>query len=177
MRLTIALVALGALSGSAVATEDSGFYASVGGGAYRLDGDGFKDTAPTMTLTGGYELNRYIALQGGYTRMFEANDRVAGSPVEIDGNVWDVATRLSYPISEKFAPYGRVGWSYYDLKLKADTVEGRFSDKEKDDDFAWALGMSYALTDTLDLRGEYSSIAVNGGDDPEFLSFNLTYRF
>jgi OOP family OmpA-OmpF porin len=177
MKLSIALVALGVVSASAVATEDSGFYGSIGGGAYRLDADGFKDTAPTVKLVGGYDLNRYVAVEAGYSRLFETQDRVAGSNVKIDGNVWDIGTRVSYPITERIAPYGRLGWSYYDLKLKADTIEGRFSDKEKDDDFSWALGMSYALTDSIALRGEYSSIAVNGGTDPDFLSFNLTYQF
>lgn len=175
MKTLFAVLAVSVLAGTAWAADNQGFYGSVGGGAYRLKGDGFDDTAPTVKLVGGYDFNQYFALEGGYTRLFQTSDRIQGTRVDIDGNVWDAAARLSYPFADRFSGYGRIGWAFYDVNADVSGAGLGGSFDESDDDFTWALGGSVDFTQRLTLRGEYGQIAINDVDD-DFLSFMVSYR-
>lgn len=176
MKALLAMLGLSVLIAPAWASDSRGFYGSVGGGAYRIDSAGFEDVAPTLKVLGGYSLNRYVAFETAYLRLFESDDRVDGNRVEIDGNVWDLSTRLGVPFGDRFEGYGRVGWSFYDLTGKTALNGNRFSIKDEEDDFTWALGAGYSLTEKVSLRAEYAQIMVDRGD-ADFMSFNVSYRF
>ncbi len=161
---------------SVSAADDQGFYGSVGGGAYRLEVDDFKDIAPTINLLGGYDFNRYFAVEGAYRHLLEAKDRTQGVSLDIDGDVWEVSAKAAYPLADRIKAFGRLGWSYYKFSGEADFLGATLSADEEDNDLTWALGASYDLTDRLNLRGEFAQILINDGD-ADFVSFNLAYNF
>ncbi len=176
MKKMFALAAISLASVPAVAAEPQGFYASVGGGVYRVDSSGFDDRAPSAMLIAGYDINQYFGVETAWSRLFNASDRIDGTKVTIDGNVWDLTTRLSYPISNRVDPYVRMGWGYSDLAAKARTVEGgwlRLNDY--DDGFSWAAGTGIRLTPRFDLNVEYARMHV--ADDIDRLSAGISYRF
>ncbi|MBT8078877.1 MAG: porin family protein [Gammaproteobacteria bacterium] len=177
MKKLYALAALTLVGTPAIAAESQGFYASVGGGVYRIDSNGFDDRAPSAMLTAGYDINQYFGVESTWSRLFNASDRVSGTKVTIDGNVWDLTTRLSYPVNDRVDPYLRMGWSYSDLAAKTTTIEGeplRLNDY--DDGFSWAAGAGFSLTPRLDLKVEYARMLVTN-DDLDRVSASVTYRF
>lgn len=174
MKATAMLAALGAFSAFAYA-EPTGFYTNVSGGAYRLETDGFHDTAPMVKVLGGYDINQYFGFETAYSQLLESKDRVDGDRVKIDGNLWDISTKLSYPVTDKLSGYGRVGWSFYNFDGKIKSQGSSAKEHEDSDDLSWALGAAYALTDRLGLRGEYSTIDIHQVDT-DLVTVGLTYR-
>lgn len=174
----IPLFALSAISMSALADVDDTqhFYGSVGGGAYRLDSQGFKDVAPSTKLLGGYSFNRNVAVEASYSRLFESSDSVDTAKVRIDGNVWDLGAKLSYPTGSRFSPYGRLGWSYADLSATMNDTGTRTHLNEYQDVFSWAAGATFNLDKQFALNGEYAKTMVNDANLDSF-SVNLSYRF
>ncbi|MBT8099369.1 MAG: porin family protein [Gammaproteobacteria bacterium] len=176
MKKTIVLIALSAISLPAMATDEVGFYGSLGGGAHRIKVDGFKDTAPTAMLLGGYSFTNKFAVEAGYTKLFNASDTVDGTAFTIGGHAWDLSTKWSYPMGQRFSPYGRLGWSYLDLAGRASENGVAIRANDYDDAFSWAVGTGIKLTRRTTLNGEYSRVQVNDGDFDR-MSFNLNYRF
>lgn len=176
MKAIAMLAALGALSALAYAeSEPHGFYTNLSGGAYRIEADGFHDTAPMIKVLGGYDINQYLGFETGYAQLLESTDRVSGDRVKIDGNVWDLSTKLSYPLTDKFSGYGRIGWSFYEFDGKVKSEGSSVKEHDDNDDLSWALGANYALTDRLGLRGEYSTIDIHRVDT-DLVTVGLTYR-
>ena len=176
MNTRLMLPALGLIGLVAVPADASDFYAGAGSGGYRLEADEFKDTAATMKFMGGYRLNEHVAFEGSYRQLFEAKDSLGGSPVEIDGSLWEASTVLSYPFAQRFQGYSRLGWTYSDLSLKSQGIAGPFRLNDYDDNFSWAIGGSYDVNDRIGLRSEYGQLDIDDAD-AEFLSIDLTYRF
>lgn len=176
MKTLLSLTALTMLGGTAFAANESDFYMSAGGGVYRLEADGFDDRAPTMKITGGYHVNEYFALEAGYLRMFEAKDTVDDVRVEIDGDAWELGTRLSYPVSQRVSAFGRLGWSFYDFSADVRDEDLDFKATDSGDGLTWAVGGRVNLSPQLALNGEYARILVDDAD-ADFVSADLTYRF
>ncbi|NNC77129.1 MAG: porin family protein [Woeseiaceae bacterium] len=176
MKKIIPLIALSAISMPAMATDQNTFYGSLGGGAYRLKSDGFNETAPTMSILGGYNFTERFALEAAYTKLYDATGTIEGIDVNVDGNVWDLSTKWSIPMGKRFSPYGRIGWSYLDTRLSG-TVDG-ITERVNvyDDAFSWAVGTGIKLNKRLALNGEYSRVLVNNADFDR-MSLNLNYRF
>lgn len=172
-KLMLALCAFGIPAAAAQAGE---FYAGVGGGAYRVEVGEFDDTAPTFELFGGYQFNQYVSFEGAYIRMFDAEDVIGGGEVDLYGDVWELSTTLAYPFAQRFQGYGRLGWSYYEATTEADSFAGTFKETDYGDDFTWAIGGNYDITDRLGIRAEYGQIMVDDGD-AEFLSVSMTFGF
>ena len=176
MKKIIPLIALGAISLPAVASEPNAFYGSLGGGAYRLKSDGFNETAPTLSILGGYNFSERVAIEAAYTKLYDATGTVEGVDVKVDGNAWDLSTKLSIPMGERFSPYGRLGWTYLDMSAVG-TFDGTSTRvNEYDDAFSWAVGTGIKLNQRFSLNGEYSRVLVNDADFDR-MSLNLAYRF
>jgi len=176
MKKVIPLMAMTAFSLPVMATEPGTFYGALGGGAYQIDSSGFDETAPSANVLGGYNLSERFAIEGAYTRLFDAEGKVDNIGVEISGNVWELSTKMTVPVGNRFNSYGRLGWSYLDLK--AVTVSNEFPGRANgyDDAFTWAMRAGYELKPRLSLNGEYGQIQIDGGD-LERLSFSLNYQF
>lgn len=176
MKKIISLFAIGALSAPALAAEVDNLYGSIGSGLYQLESDGFDETAATLKVLGGYSVTDNVAFEASYSRLFEASEVVDGIDVDIDGHVWDLSTKLSMPLGDRFVPYARLGWSYVDLAAVAteDGESERFNNY--DNAFTWAVGTGVNLSRKLAINGELARSMIDGGD-LDFLSVNMTYRF
>lgn len=172
----IPLIALSAISLPAAAADKSSFYGSLGGGAYRLKAEGFNETAPTAMFLGGFDLNERVAFEASYSRLFESSEQIQGLLAKVDGNVWDVSTRLSMPMGQRFSPYGRIGWSYLDTSLLVSDGQDATRINDYDDAFSWGVGTGFKLNDRYSLSGEYSRVLVNNADFDR-MSLNLNVRF
>jgi OmpA-OmpF porin, OOP family len=141
-------------------------------------------------LFGGYQFNRYLALEGGYFDLGKFNFSATTSPpgtfngdIKLRGVNLDVVGFI--PFTEKFSAFGRLGVNY------AEAVD-KFSGtgfvhvmspnaKERDTNLKVGAGLQYAFTEKLAMRLEAERYrigdAVGHKGDVDLLSVGLVYRF
>jgi len=175
LSLTASLSAAGTC---AYANDEGGFYAGSGAGLYYLDFDGidFDESAASLRLFGGYELNRYVSFEAGFSKLFESSGEVLGTGIDIDGTAWDVSVRPTLPLGDRASAFGILGWTNYDFDISVSAPGLTASDSEKDDDLMYGIGAAFDVTDNWSLRGEWVTVDVSDADFGMF-SVAATYRF
>lgn len=141
-------------------------------------------------LFGGYQFNRYFALEGGYFNLgkfnFRADTVPAGSlrgDIELQGVNLDAVGIL--PFTDKFSAFGRVGVNYAEAE---DSFRGTGAvavsephSTERETNYKYGAGLQYALTESVAVRAEAERYRVNDarGDkgDVDLFSVGVLYRF
>ena len=188
IRVWVLGLSLALLSTIAHADENRGFYAGSGAGLYytKIDDVNFDESAGQVRLFGGYQWNEYLAVETGYSKLFEvsASESIAGlgsADIDLDGSSWDVSVRPMLPLSDRFHAFGIVGWASYDLDVNA-TVEVvglppvSVDASESSEELFYGLGAGFDMTDQWTLRGEWINVNVDDGDFGMF-SVAATYNF
>jgi OOP family OmpA-OmpF porin len=206
MMPTLAVLAVTA-SPSAFA-DDSGWYAGFNGGQSRakiadgritdgLLGEGFTTTSISnddrhlgFKVFGGYEFNRYFALEGGYFDLgrfgFTADTLPAGTlrgDSKIRGVNLDAVGMV--PLSEKFSLFARAGLNYSEAK---DSFAGTGSvavinpePHKRDANYKFGFGAEYDFTRNVGMRIEAERYriddAVGNKGDIDLYSAGLVFRF
>jgi len=199
MKRTPLIVAVGALAvGTAFPawSQDRGVYlgASIGQVEHKQGCEGVpvscdqKDTS--WRLFGGYQFNRYIAVEAGYADLGESKASGVLSGVNVNATAevtaWDVAAVGSFPIIDNLFAYGRAGIYYAETEVRATGTLGSFSatsgDKDTNTGLVLGVGLKYEFLRNFAVRAEYQRyFEVGGGDvgesDVDVLSLGLLYRF
>lgn len=141
-------------------------------------------------LFGGYQFNRYFALEGGYVDLgkfsFDATTAPAGTlagSIRLRGVNLDVVGTL--PVTDRFSVFGRVGATYAQAR---DSFSGGGAvvvttpnPKKRAANYKVGVGLGYALTDSIDLRAEAERYrvddAVHNKGDIDLFSVGIVYRF
>jgi len=141
-------------------------------------------------IFGGYEFNKYLALEGGYFDLgkfgFTANTIPAAGltgNIKLQGvNIDAVAT---LPITSTFAAFGRFGY-HYDYAKDAFAGYGAIvvQDPERSQhsgDYKFGAGLQFAATESIWLRAEAERYRVNDAvgnkGDIDLFSVGVVYRF
>lgn len=143
----------------------------------RLLDAGLTTTAMTLDeksvsykVFGGYQFNRYLALEGGYFNLgkfgFTSTTQPAGTldgQIKLQGVNVDVIGSL--PLGRSLAVFGRVGAQYAQARDRfsstgAVTV-GNASPKRNEVNPKVGLGLQWALSPSFTLRGEVERYRVN----------------
>jgi OOP family OmpA-OmpF porin len=139
---------------------------------------------------GGYQFNRYLALEGGYFDLgefgFNANTNPLGtlnSSIKVRGINFDVVGFI--PFTEKLSLFGRAGVNYAETK---DSFRGtgavlglnsRASDRELNPKLG--VGLQYDYNDSWAWRVEAERYRINDGignkGDVDLVSVGVVYRF
>jgi OOP family OmpA-OmpF porin len=145
-----------ALSLSAVTVNaqesTSGFYAGAGVGQSFVDEGRYDDEDTAFSVFGGYEFNRYFALEAGYVDFGELEPTIAGPSAEAD-STYLVAVG-SVPITDKFSAYAKAGWNRWNVDTRVPVLIGSTDDSGSDP--TYGVGVQYRLNDRVAFRGEYS---------------------
>lgn len=204
----LGLVGCAAMASPFAVADDSGWYGGANIGQSRatiddariisgLQGGGYgtssiidDDRDRGYKIFGGYQINKYFALEGGYFDLgkfgFTATTVPAGTlsgNIRLKGLNLDVVGTL--PITEKFSAFGRIGANYAEAK---DTFTGTGSvsvlnpnPSERDTNLKVGLGLQYAFTESLALRAEVERYRINDAvgnkGDVDLVSVGLVYRF
>ena len=204
----LGLVALAVTAGPLAIAQDAGWYGGVSGGRSRANiddaritstllGSGFRsvtideDNAGNgYKIFGGYQLNKNLALEGGYFDLgqfgFTATTVPAGTlngTIKLRGLNLDAVGLL--PITEKFSALGRIGINYAQAR---DTFSGTgavFSANgnptKRDTNLKVGLGLQYAFTESLSVRAELERYRINDAvgnkGDVDLASIGLVYYF
>ena len=141
-------------------------------------------------IFGGYQFNRYIAVEGGYFDLGHFGfNAVTVPPGTLSGEMKVRGINIdlvgTMPLTEKWSVFGRVGANYAETK---DSFSGTGAvtilnpnPSTRDTNVKVGLGVQYALTDALGLRGEVERYRVNDAvgnkGDVDLVSLGLVYRF
>lgn len=131
-----------------------------------VGGTGFASTyeKPTMyKLQLGYEINKNLAVEGGYVGSNNATYTATGGnlagPISVsaDYSGWNLAAVGIAPINDKFSLLGRLGVA--DIKVKGTVTGpgGTASASGSKADFLVGVGMKYDITSTVFTRLDLDS--------------------
>lgn len=146
-------------------------------------GTGFK-------LFGGYQFDRYFALEGGYFNLgdfgYSATTVPAGTSngsIRLQGVNMDAVGIL--PITRQFSAFGRLGVTYMDARDQfsgsgADAAPNTVASKSEFN-YKYGVGLQYALTHALTMRAEAERYrlkdAIGNSGDVDLVSVGLVYHF
>jgi OOP family OmpA-OmpF porin len=192
----------------AMADDSTGWYAGANVGPSRatiddprirsnLLGGGFSSSAITdddrgtgYKIFGGYQINRNVALEGGYFNLgkfgYTANTVPAGTlngTIKLQGLNLDLVGIL--PITDNFSAFGRVGVNHAQAR---DSFTGTGAVRvtnpnpsKRDTNLKFGAGLQYAFTDSLAMRAEVERYRINDAvgnkGDIDQVSLGLVYRF
>lgn len=145
---------------AASAADDSGFYAGAGVGQSFVDERGYDDEDTAFSVFGGYQFNRYFALEGAYTDFGKIEPEAAGSALEADA-VSLTAVGI-VPITDNFSAYAKAGFSRWNLDTELPALTNTADDSGTDP--TYGLGVQYKINDAVSLRGEYNRFEVEDID-------------
>lgn len=204
----VSLFALALSTGTLAMADDSGWYSGVNAGQSRakiddprivggLAAGGFSATAISndylhfgFKAFGGYQFNKYIALESGYFDLgefgFLANTLPAGTlngTIKVKGLNFDAV--VSLPFTDKFSVFGRGGLNYAEAKdnfsgsgLVIVTNPNR---SKRSPNYKFGAGLQYDFTQAFGLRLEAERYriddAVGNKGDIDLFSAGLLYRF
>jgi OmpA-OmpF porin, OOP family len=205
---TLSLLALAALASPMAIAQDAGFYAGANVGrslatiddariSSGLQAGGLatssisdRDRSHGFKLYGGYQLNKNFAVEGGYFDLgkfgYTATTVPAGTltgDMKVKGLNMDLVG--SVPLSEKFSVFGRAGLNYAQAKDSFSSTGAvrvtNPSPSKSGTNYKLGLGVQYAITEALALRGEAERYRVNDAvgnkGHIDLLSVGLVYRF
>ena len=201
----LSLLTLALMAAPFAMAQDAGWYAGANIGQTRssLDNASISNsllgaTPPVITsivedntdrgfkLFGGYQINKYLALEGGYFDLGEFDFVTSTNPADtLSGNIQVRGVNLdavgTLPITDKFSAFGRLGVTHARTKgsfAGATTVN---STRASDNNLKVGLGVQYAFTDALSLRAEIERYRINDAvgnkGDIDLASVGLVYRF
>jgi long-chain fatty acid transport protein len=138
---------------------------------------------------GGYQFNKYVALESGYTQLNNFTAQGTGSTAlkgalyqSEKNNVWVLAAVGTLPLTKNFSVFGKVGadsWKSATKTIMRDTNTSNFmriSSIDRGTDPYYGVGASYALMENLDVRAEYERYDL-GGPKIDFLSAGMAVKF
>ena len=154
----------------------------VGGNAGRSDfgscpGFASCDTKDTgFRLYGGYQFNPWLGVELGYAHLGETTASVAGNSASIKASGWTAQAVGSFPVINRVAVFGKLGAIHGESK-----TGGAFgSRKDIGTNLAYGLGVRYAVTNTLDVTGEWERLRFDGpggSNDVDLLSVGIRVKF
>lgn len=205
---SLSLLALAALVSPYALADDLGWYggANIGRSAATIDDARItsglasgglatssiddRDRSTGFKLYGGYQFNRYLALEGGYFDLgrfgYTANTVPTGT---LDGNIKLKGFNLDavgiLPITDKFSALGRLGLNYAQAR---DSFAGTGavsvtnpSPSKTGTNYKLGVGLQYAFTEALGMRAEVERYRVNDAignkGHVDLFSLGLVYRF
>jgi OOP family OmpA-OmpF porin len=141
-----------------------------------------KDTA--IRILGGYQLNRMLAAEIGYSQLGKAKASVPGASVENKASVFELVGLAGIPIGNAFSVYGKGGVYHGELKgTFTSTAFGSSEEKATNTAFTFGAGVRFDFMRNLALRAEYQRYqglgdnVSTGQTDIEVLSLGVLWKF
>lgn len=105
---------------------------------------------------GGYQFNKYLALEGGYVNLNDVEGVNGNVRTQIATEAWMLGPVLTYPLTNKLSLMARVGAAYMqgDTRTKNGSA---LTVRSSDDGYEpfYGVGARYAVFDNLGVRAEW----------------------
>ena len=143
----------------------------------------------TYKLFAGKQLNRYLAIEGGYYNLGKFGFEAVTTDGKLNGNAgfrgWNLDLLGQLPLTERFSVLGRVGvasttakTNFTGNRLNAVTAPHAGITKAG---MKLGLGVEYKFTEALAVRGEFERYRVNDAvgnrGDVDMATVGLVYKF
>lgn len=200
------ILAAAGLAWPAAAAESSGFYLGASWGVTTfnhdvatfndgsLSGGRVDDGDSGWKLFAGYNVNRYFAAEGGFTRLNNDVDSLttyhggfsdgSGSEYAEGGvgvdvhkpDVWFLSAMGMLPVSERLVLCGKVGVQSWRTEFTIFDSAGIREEDRTGTDPLVGLGAAYGVSKRLALRLEWERFMDIAGDDIDLASLGLTVK-
>ena len=168
-----AVLGVTAMGAQAQDSHDKGWYAGAGVGQSFVDEGAFDDEDTAFSAFGGYQFNKYFALEGGYADFGEIESNVAGAP-SFEGDTAYLTAVGIVPITSQFSAYAKAGFHRWKLDQAMPGLTGSADDSGTDP--TYGVGVQYRLSDRWALRGEYSRFEIEDLDT-DLAQLQIRYDF
>jgi len=189
-RTITSFIAIAALSTGAIAQQptSTGFYGGLGLGESRADLEtgaigGLTDEKDTAwKLFGGYQFNRYIAVEAGYADIGKFSVAGPAGSASFDTKLLQVSAVGSLPLTTQWALTGKLGLARTDTDITGGVGGAPVSQSDRDTNPTYGIGARYDFSRTFGLRGEWERFQTGGGSiagksDVDVFSINGIFRF
>jgi OOP family OmpA-OmpF porin len=169
-------------------TTNTGFYGGLGAGVGRTDLNNSGITGSTdkkdgvWKLFGGYQLNRNVAIEGGYVDMGKAS--VAGPQgfASAESNAWQIGAVGSLPLSQQFALTGKLGVARTSTDSSGIINGAAFANTQHNTAPTYGLGLRYDLSQTVALRSDWDRYRIQNGafggkSDSDLFTVGAQFKF
>ena len=174
--------------------QDSGWYlgASAGQSIARdwcpsslLVGESCDDTKSAYGVFGGYQVNKYLGAELGYTDLGEFKASEPGIALTSKVKGFELLGVGTIPINPQFEVYGKVGVFFWDLKVSCEgTLCAVGSLSEKATDLTYGLGAKFNFTKNVGARVQYQrykdigdDATLGGKTDVDVISVGVVFKF
>lgn len=182
--LSVVGVASAMMIAAPAVAQDQGFYAGLHIGQVKSDVDcagasTCDDSDTAWRILGGYQFNKHLAAELGYTDGGEVSLAGSGFSASIKTKLWEVVAVGSWPFTPNFSAYGKLGMYRADTDLSGTGVS---SESESNTDLTYGLGVRWDFTKNLGVRAEYQIYKdVGGGNigesDVDVISVGVIWKF
>lgn len=117
------------------------------------------DQRGTWRILGGYQFNRYFAVEAGFHNLGVSRDDDPAAPRSARATAAEFVGILSIPVGRDFAVYGKAG--AYRGKLNGSVTGVTF--KESNTDVTYGLGLQWNYFEPVSLRAELQRYPRMGG--------------
>jgi len=172
--LTALVAAAAGISPLAVA-QDSGWYIGAMAGQSNFkdcNSSNCDDSDTALGIFGGYQFHKNFGAELGYTDLGETS---APGFVDAEAKGFELVGVLSFPITERFSLYGKLGFFRWDVD------SGPLS--ESGTDPTAALGVQWNFTKQLGFRAQYQvykdigDSATTGTTDVDVIGVGVVFKF
>lgn len=183
-RRVIGVIAAGILLAGTASAAERGFYVgtALGQSKYEWTIDQtfdlkFDPSQLAFKVFGGYQLNRYIGIEGGYMDLGRGRQNIEGIDLSVDTTAFQGSVILSYPVTPLFSPYVRGSAIAYDIDATASDGFTTLRASGSDNDFAYGVGAMFTSgRGTSQLRLDWEQTDIDG-IDVRLISFSAVYLF
>ena len=205
---TLGLAILAVLASSNALAAEPGFYGGINVGQSMATIDDERITSNLLSqgftgvsiadddrdvgfkIFGGYQINRYFAIEGGYVNLGEFGYTATTTPagtmtgnIELQGVNLDVVGIL--PFTEKLSAFARAGVLYAEAKDTFTStglvINTNPNPSKRDTNYKFGVGLQYDITEKLGMRLEAERYriddAIGNKGDIDLASIGLVYRF
>jgi OOP family OmpA-OmpF porin len=154
--------------------QDAGFYIGGALGQSNFDVDcagttSCDDSDTSWRIFGGYQFNKYFALEFGYADLGETTASVPVPPfnvnIALETTLWDLVAVGSLPIGDRFSIFGKFGWYRADTDVNGSAAGlGSLSESDSNTDLTFGIGARYDFMRNLGVRLEWQRYQDVGGE-------------
>ncbi|STR45390.1 outer membrane beta-barrel protein [Iodobacter fluviatilis] len=155
----LASLLLSTLIASPVFAE--GFYIGADVGSSKVSSDFISGNDTTFGIHGGYKFSPYLAAEIGYRDHGKAEEKYSIYNLSVNAKSVNASVIGSYPFTEAFSVYGRLGVASIKATLEANTKNSYtfYSDEKTETKAMFGIGAQYAFNKNFSLRTEYTQYA------------------
>jgi OmpA-OmpF porin, OOP family len=174
-----ALAVVGMLVNADVQADDaqhSGFYLGTGLGVATNKVDDFESDGIAVKLLGGYTFNQYFAVEAEYIYAGTLEDTIEDVELSVKSDGVVVAALGKLPLADGFSLFAKLGYTFYDEKVKASRGDVSLTEKNSGEDLLYGVGADLWLGRKFQLRAEYEVVDVEDADF-NVVSASAVFRF